>query len=153
MIVILVEGDGEKHSLPVLIQRQLGRTDIRCIDMRGKSNILRRPRGFEDTVRRQHALGQREFVILVDADVTSQPYTSLDNERLDLPQRAQTIAQELNVRVEFHWAVRESESWLIGGIAARSNYCDLRNVGRPPANTETDPADPKAWLQDHLRSD
>jgi hypothetical protein len=33
-----------------------GDVPLRCIDMNGKSNIVRAQRGFEDTIRRQHAL-------------------------------------------------------------------------------------------------
>jgi len=70
MTVVLVEGIGEKRALPVLSQRTQGKP-AQCIDMKGKSNIIRRHRGFEDTVRRQYALGARSFiVVLMDGDVT-----------------------------------------------------------------------------------
>jgi hypothetical protein len=81
MIFVLVEGPGDKRALPILVQRDGKDTQIRPIDMKGKSNIVRRNRGFEDTVRRQHALGGRSFVVLMDGDVTSAPYQSLDEER------------------------------------------------------------------------
>jgi hypothetical protein len=71
MIVVLVEGPGDKQALPILVQRELGKAPIRPINMKGKSNIVRRERGFEDTVRRQYVLGGRSFVVLVDGDVTS----------------------------------------------------------------------------------
>ena len=57
MIIILVEGSGDRRSIPSLLQRGQLTFPIRCIDMKGKSNILREHHGFEDTVRRQHALG------------------------------------------------------------------------------------------------
>ncbi len=71
MIIVLVEGPGDKQALPILVQRELGKSPIRPINMKGKSNIVRQERGFEDTVRRQHALGERSFVVLVDGDVTT----------------------------------------------------------------------------------
>jgi hypothetical protein len=150
MIVILVEGPGDKRAIPILAEREHGTNTVRCVDMKGKSNIVRRNRGFEDTIRRQHALGQSSFVVLVDGDVTSAPYRSLDEERVDLPRRAQAIADELGISVCVCWAVLELESWLVGGIAPRATYCRLRGVGRMPANTEFSPADPKKWLEDHL---
>lgn len=116
MIVVLVEGPGDQQALPVLVQRELGKAPIRPINMKGKSNIVRRERGFEDTVRRQYALGGRAFIVLVDGDVTSQPYQSLEKERQDMPRRAQSLAQELGVTVQVCWSVLELESWLIGGI-------------------------------------
>lgn len=150
MIVVLVEGPGDKGALPILTRRAGITVPIRPIDMRGKSNIVRRNRGFEDTVRRQHALGRRSFVVLVDADVTSAPYRSITEETADMRRRARSLAQELEVNVRVHWAVLEAESWLIGGIPPGSRYCGLDRVGRVPPNTETAPADPKQWLENHL---
>ena len=137
MIVVLVEGAGDKRALPILDERAHGKARLRCVDMKGKSNIVRRQHGFEDTIRRQHALGERSFLVLVDGDVTAAPYRSLPEERRDLPRRAQAIAGELGISVHVCWAVRELESWLIGGIEQRSTYCRLRNVGQVPNNTET----------------
>jgi len=152
MIVVLVEGPGDKRALPILVQRDGKDAPIRPIDMKGKSNMIRRSRGFEDTVRRQHALGGRSFIVLMDGDVTSAPYQSLEEERRDMQRRAQSLAQELAVPVRVHWAILEMESWLIGGIQPGSTYCDLRQVGQVPANTEAAPPDPKQWLKDHLAS-
>jgi hypothetical protein len=148
----LLAGIGEKRALPVLTQRAQEKS-VRCIDMKGKSNIIRRHRGFEDTVRRQHALGAHSFVVLIDGDVTSAPYQSLEEERLDMPRRAQSLAQELQSSIQVCWAVLEMESWLIGGIAPKATYCRLKGVGQVPVNTETAPADPKAWLEQHLGTD
>ncbi len=153
MILFLVEGDGEKRSVPILVKRLMDDVHIRCIDMNGKSNIVRAQRGFEDTIRRQQALGYRSFVVLIDNDVTSLPYRDLMEEHAGMVQRAQTISAELEVHVEVCWAIKESESWLIGGLLPRVTYCGLRNVGRVPNNTETNPPDAKRWLQDKLNSD
>lgn len=74
MIVALVEGDCEMNVLRTLVQRDLGKL-VKCIDMKGKSNIVRISDGFEETVRRQvFSFGERTFVVLMDADVTSAPY-------------------------------------------------------------------------------
>jgi hypothetical protein len=121
--------------------------------MGGKSNIVRRNHGFEDTVRRQYAVGGRSFIVLMDSDVTYPPYASFAQERQDMPRRAATIAGELKAPVHVCWAVLELESWLIGGMMPRASYCGLSNVGRVPANTESTPQDPKKWLKDHLRGD
>ena len=150
MMVVLVEGPGDKRSVPILVQHERGSVPAHCVDMKGKSNIVRDQRGFEDTIRRQHALGERFFIVLMDGDVTSAPYRSLEEERQDMPRRADSIAQELQVRVQVCWAVLEIESWFIGGIERRATYCGLRGVGRVPANTETRPRDPKRWLKERL---
>jgi hypothetical protein len=118
--------------------------------MGGKSNMIRKARGFEDTIRRQYALGGRSFIVLMDGDVTSAPYHSLEEERRDMRRRAQALAEELRVSVQVYWAVLEMESWLVGGIQPRSTYCGLRRVGQVPANTEVAPPDPKRWLENHL---
>jgi len=152
MIVVLVEGTGDKQALPILLQRAGKNVPVRPIDMKGKSNIVRKERGFEDTVRRQHALGGQSFIILVDGDVTFPPYNSLEEERSDLPRRAKAIAQELGVPVRVFWAVREMESWLIGGIRPSDRYCGLKQVGQVPTNTEQSPSDPKRWLERRLRT-
>jgi hypothetical protein len=150
MITVLVEGPGDKRALPILVRRGQGRSSVRCINMKGKSNIVRRERGFEDTVRRQHALGRRSFVVLMDGDVTFAPYSSLQGERDDMSRRARSLEQELGAPVQVCWAILEMESWLIGGIKPRSTYCGLTGVGQVPPNTETAPQDPKNWLEAHL---
>lgn len=150
MIFVLVEGPGDKRALPILVQRGRDRSLVRCINMNGKSNIVRNRRGFEDTVRRQYALGGRSFIVLMDGDVTSAPYQSLEEERRDMQRRVESLTQELQTPVRVCWAVLEMESWLIGGIKPRSSYCGLRGVGQVPPNTETAPQDPKKWLEDHL---
>lgn len=151
MIFVLVEGADDQLAAPKLTERE--QLPVRCISMGGKSNMVRRNRGFEDTVRRQYALGGRAFVVLMDGDVTYPPYESLDQERHDMARRATQLAAELSVSVQACWSVLELESWLIAGLQVRAAYCGLRNVGRVPANTESTPQDPKRWLVDHLQSD
>lgn len=153
MIVALVEGDGDKRSLPVLVTRESQQAALRCIDMKGKPNIVRQDGGFEDTIRRQHALGGRSFMVAVDSDVFYPPYQSLEQEREQLLLRAQALAEELAITIQVRWAVLALESWLIGGLQTKASYCGLQRIGQIPANTETAPADPKQWLKDHLRVD
>jgi hypothetical protein len=150
MIIILVEGPGDKRSVPFLLKRRQLALPVRCVEMKGKSNIVREHHGFEDTVRRQQALGEKAFVVLVDGDVTFAPYRSLDEERAGLAQRAQALQNELGVSVEVCWAVLTAESWLVGGITPKAVYCGLQDISRVPANTETEPQDPKGWLENHL---
>jgi len=151
MITVLVEGPGDKRALPILVQRDRGRRSVRCINMRGKSNIVRRNRGFEDTIRRQYALGDRSFVVLMDGDVTFAPYSSVQEEQDDMPRRAEALERELGAPVRVCWSILEMESWLIGGIQPRSTYCGLGRVGRISNNTETAPPDPKQWLESRLQ--
>ena len=151
-MVILVEGPGDQQALTVLVRRLHRAASLKCINMKGKSNIIRRNRGFEDTVRRQYALGQNQFAILIDGDVTSAPYQTEDEERQDLPRRAQALAGELQVPVQVFWAVLAMESWLIGGLQPGATACGLREVPQIPANTETSPHRPKQWLTDRLRN-
>jgi hypothetical protein len=151
MIYVLVEGPDDQLAVPQLTSRE--QLSIRCINMGGKSNIVRRHRGFEDTVRRQHAIGGRAFIILMDGDVTYPPYASLEEERSDMVRRAGTLSADLGVSVQACWSVLELESWLIAGLPARASNCGLRNVGGVPANTESSPQDPKRWLKDHLQGD
>ena len=86
MMVALVEGDCEMNVLRTLVQRDRGKV-VKCIDMKGKSHIVRLD-GFEDTIRRQFALGGRSFVVLMDGDVTFAPYNSLEEERREMQRRA-----------------------------------------------------------------
>jgi hypothetical protein len=153
MIIVLVEGQGDKLSLPVLVKRESQQAALRCIDMKGKPNIVRQEGGFEDTIRRQHALGGRSFLVVIDGDVFYPPYQSLDQEREHLVLRAQTLAEELDITIQVRWAVLALESWLIGGLQVKSSYCGLQRIGQIPANTETAPANPKQWLRDRLRVD
>ena len=150
-MIFLVEGDADKRALPHLLRRQGIATPGHMIDMKGKSNIVRTPRGFEGTVRRQAAAGQRIFALLVDGDVTCAPYASVADERQGLAARAQALVAELDIVLAVFWAHIEFESWLIGGIDRSAAYCSLRRVGAIPANTENHPGDPKAWLKARLR--
>ena len=151
-MVILVEGPGDQQALSVLVRRLQSEAGLKCINMKGKSNIVRRNRGFEDTVRRQYGLGQNWFAILIDGDVTSAPYQTVDEEQQDMPRRAQTLAGELQVSVQVFWAVLTMESWLIGGLQPGATTCGLREVPQIPANTETSPHQPKQWLTDRLQN-
>lgn len=154
MIFILVEGDCEKHVLPILIERERENFPVRYIDMGGKSNIVRLKGGFEDTIRRKVATERgRSFIVLIDGDIISPPYYSLEEELSGMEQRARSLAQELRVPVQICWAVFEIESWLIGGLINGVSYCGLKGIGQVPANTEATPRDPKRWLKDHLRSE
>ena len=150
-MIFLVEGEGDKRALHHLLRRHGVTTRVDPIPMNGKSNIVRFPRGFEETVRRQAATGGRVFVILVDRDVTCAPYESLAAEEWGLRMRAQALSDELGITVVVYWAKVEFESWLIGGISAGSTYCGMQRVPAVPANTETQPQDPKAWLKRCLR--
>jgi hypothetical protein len=150
MIWVLVEGPDDQLSVPALVDRGATRIGVRCINMQGKSNIVRRNRGFEDTVRRQFRLGATAFVLLMDGDVYYHPHSSLEEERRDMTTRARMLSEELGVPIYACWAILELESWLIAGLRPGVEYCGLRKVGRAPANTETAPQDPKRWLQDHL---
>lgn len=151
MIVALVEGDCEMNVLSTLIQRDQ-REPLRCIDMKGKSHIVRID-GFEKTIRRQVALGGLSFIVLMDGDVTFAPYNSIDEEQRDMQRRVKALSQELGVPIRACWAVIETESWLIGGIRTGATYCGLKGVGQISLNTETTPQDPKRWLKDHLKDD
>jgi hypothetical protein len=151
MIVVLVEGDGDKRAVPILVGRESSDLKLRAVDMRGKSNIVRAHHGFEDTVRRQRALGGRAFLVLMDADVTFAPYRSLEEERADMRARAEALARELGALVGVCWSVLTAESWLIGGLRPQAAYCGLNGAQRAPANTETAPANPKAWLERYLQ--
>ncbi len=151
MIYVLVEGHDDQRAVPKLTGRE--QISVRCINMGGKSNIVRQHRGFEDTIRRQHSIGGHAFIVLMDGDVTYPPYESLEQEHYGMTRRAEVLAGELKTFVQVCWSVLELESWLIAGLPAHASYCGLRNVGRVPSNTEGTPQDPKRWLADHLRGD
>ncbi|WP_129673428.1 DUF4276 family protein [Candidatus Chloroploca sp. Khr17] len=152
MITVIVEGPGEQAIIPILARRTLAESvRIKCVNASGKANIIRRVRGFEDTLRRLHALGEQRFIILMDGDTTFEPYQSLTQEYLDMPRRATVIANELRVSVVVCWAKIETESWLIAGLAPGCTYCRLARVPAGSANTEHTPPDPKRWLKAQLR--
>src|SRR5262245_3138392 len=105
MTSILVEGTCEYSVIPVLIRRVSnppGR--LRCVNLGGKSNIVRRIHGFEDTIRRNQRLGEHHFVVLMDADTTFAPYRTLPEEFADMPRRASLLAHELQVHIIVCWA-------------------------------------------------
>jgi hypothetical protein len=152
MIIILVEGDCEKNVLPIIAKRE-AKPPIKCIDMKGKSNIIRVKDGFEETVRRQNALGASQFVVLVDGDVTFAPYRSLEEEREDMKRRSRTLSKDLKVKISICWAVLQTESWIVGGMVDGSTYCGLKSPIKAPSNTENSPPNPKQWIRSRLSVD
>ena len=151
MIVVLVEGSGDEKGLPVLLRRANIIGDFHCIDMHGKSNIVRQEGGFEKTLARQSELGFSDFVVLVDRDHTFAPYSSLHEEESGMQLRATKLAAALHGRVRVFWANRAYESWLIGGLRKGDSYCGLRRITKPvPGDTQAAPSEPKDWIKDHM---
>ncbi len=151
MTVVLVEGSGDANALPIVLQRSGKDREIRCIDMGGKSNIVRAKSGFEGTVRRQLLFSVDEFIVLLDRDRTFAPYTTLHEEELDMKRRAGLLEREIGRAVKVLWAIRSFESWLIGGMRTGDQYCGLRKLAKPvPGDTQASPHHPKEWIKEHL---
>ena len=152
MTRLLVEGEGDERSVPILLQKTVGRrVELSCIDMGGKSNIVRLRNGFEHTVLRQQALGFVEFQVLLDGDVFFAPYANLHEEVKGMSERAKQLEQSHHLNVRIVWAVRNYESWLIGGIMKGARYCGLARINKPvPGDTQSSPDDPKEWLRERL---
>ncbi|MBI1806313.1 MAG: hypothetical protein HYR76_04585 [Ignavibacteria bacterium] len=150
MIIVLVEGNGDARSLPVLFSKSKGTNfEIECVDMKGKSNIIRKDDGFEKTILRKNDLGNSEFALLLDGDVM-EPYKSLVEEKDDMTARAANLSQEKNISVRVFWAIREYESWLVGGLRSGDRFCGLtKAIKGPPGDTEAAPIDPKEWIKSH----
>lgn len=148
MIIVLVEGDGDARSLPILLSKSKGTNfKIECVDMKGKSNIVRKNDGFEKTILRKIELGNSEFTLLLDGDVM-EPYKSHVEEKDDITTRANRLSQEKNIIVKVFWAIREYESWLVGGLRSGDRFCGLtKPIKGPPGNTEQAPIDPKEWIK------
>jgi hypothetical protein len=149
-VKILVEGGGDVRSVPILLARTLGRPHkVECIDMGGKSNIVRLRDGFEGTIARKAIEGFSQFAVLVDQD-SLRPYSSLDEEQREMQKRAKSLETEKGVRISLFWAKREYESWLIGGLKEGDSPCDLQKLSKGTSgDTEAAPPDPKAWLREH----
>lgn len=154
MIIILVEGEGDQRSIPYLLKRTIGHgVNIRCIEMGGKSNIVRYNDGFERTISRWKGQGYKKFYVLLDKDVTFPPYSSLAQEVRDMPLRAERLSSKEDIVVEIFWAIRSFESWLIGGLKKGDNYCGLRKVRKPVSgDTEASPSNPKQWIKGQLEN-
>lgn len=152
MRLILVEGDGDAFSIPVLLQRVLGqRAEIHILPMGGKSHIVRLEGGFERTILRKRESGFDDFIVLIDADVTFRPYSAIADEKIGMTERAETVQAANNISVKVLWAVREFESWLVGGIGRGDRYCDLETINKPVSgDTQSAPLDPKEWLRQHV---
>jgi len=152
MTMVIVEGDGDEFSVPILLGKTLGKaTEISCMDMNGKGHIVRERKGFEDVVVRQNALGAKKFRILLDFDVVFPPYKNLQEEIDGMTKRAKELQKQYSIDVTVCWAVRSFESWLIGGLTKGSAYCGLERINKPVSgDTEAAPEYPKQWLKDRL---
>ena len=153
MIKILVEGNGDEISLPILLKRLKGADlKIQCLDMGGKSNIVRLNDGFEKTILRQTALGYTKFAVLLDGDKCP-PYKNLRQETDGMQSRAKQLEQNEGIKIKIFWAIREYESWIIGGLKRGDRFCGLSKTIRGiPGDTQSFPPDPKQWIKNH-RSD
>jgi len=154
MIKALVEGQGDVLSLPILVRKsKQAAVKIDCLDMLGKSNIVRMNDGFEKTMIRQIELGYKRFYILLDADVFFAPYENYTDEVAGMTTRVNEFKTSRGVEVTLFWAIKAYESWLIGGLKKGDHFCGLHKTIRGiPGDTQTAPADPKKWIRDH-RSD
>jgi hypothetical protein len=151
MIVVLVEGSGDERGLPILLKKANVHQEVSCIDMGGKSNILRLENGFERTITRQVELGRNDFAILLDRDRTFKPYSTLHEEQIGMLQRDQQLAEQMDCRVRMFWAIRAYESWLIGGLKKADTFCGLRRINKPVSgDTQASPTEPKEWLKDQM---
>jgi hypothetical protein len=149
MIKFLVEGDGEVRSLPILLSRVNKHRAVSFLDMEGKSNIIRRKNGFENTIIRQKELGYTEFIILIDSDV-KEPYNSHPEEMDDMTKRTRDLEKREGINIKLFWAIREYESWIVGGIRRGDHFCNIiKTIKGVPGDTEASPSDPKEWLIKH----
>ncbi|MBI3586811.1 MAG: hypothetical protein HY088_06745 [Ignavibacteriales bacterium] len=155
MIRIIVEGDGDSRSIPILLQKSLGRQqDVKCIDLGGKSNIVRLKDGFEQTILRQKEFGFTQFRVLLDADVFFAPYGTIDQEISGMRLRAKNLIDNFNIDVRVLWAIKNYESWLIGGLGKGDEFCNLIKITKTVSgDTQSAPSDPKDWLQEHLKDE
>lgn len=153
MIAFLVEGDGDKKSLPILLTRAKGikPEDLLCIDMKGRSNILRKEDGFEKTILRQARPAITHFFVLLDQTGPRAPYSGFADEVAGLNHRIKTLNAQHGFNISLFYANREFESWLVGGLRRGSTFCDLLGIRSIPGDTQAAPADPKAWLLNHRR--
>jgi hypothetical protein len=151
MIKALVEGHGDEISLPVLLKgAKGGHVKVQCIDMNGKSNIVRLHDGFEKTVLRQKELGFTKFWLLLDGDVFFPPYKNLAEEQKGMRSRSKQLEGELRLQVKLFWAIRAYESWLIGGLSRGDRFCGLsKTIKGISGDTQASPADPKKWIREH----
>jgi hypothetical protein len=115
MLTIIVEGKGEKYSLPVLIEQGQrinllpDLPDIQYVVANGKSYILQDGgevlRGMEGFIHRQINITDcREFIVLLDSDRTFPPYLGSDDHNLtreyqEMPLRAQCIGEKYGANV------------------------------------------------------
>jgi hypothetical protein len=151
MIKALVEGHGDEISLPILLKRAKGgRVKVQCIDMNGKSNIVRLHDGFEKTILRQKELGFTGFWLLLDGDVFYPPYKSLKEEKEGIRNRSKHLETQLRLEIKVFWAIRAYESWLIGGLRRGDRFCGLSKTIRGiSGDTQASPIDPKKWIREH----
>lgn len=148
----LVEGLGDAKSIPHLLAKAGKQVHVECIDMGGKSNIVRQNQGFEDTIKRQVSLGKTKFFILLDADTYFNPYTTFADESAGMQARVQSMQQDIKgMTIDLFWAKRNYESWIIGGLQPGDQFCGIsRRIRAVPGDTQAAPADPKTWLMNFL---
>lgn len=156
MRLVLSEGECEEATLAFLLRRLSSRSQLRLIpdvlSLKGKSNILRIDKGFEDTVQRKVEEGYEDFIILLDSDVTFSPYRDLNEERIGIQERASDLSQCLGVSIQPFWMERTYDSWFVGGLAGIGQRDIFRNLGTIPGDTQAFPEDAERWIMSKLKS-
>lgn len=151
-MIFLVEGDGEVRSLETLFKKAGKNFDFGCLDMHGKSNIIREKEGFENSILRQKEFGPKHFCVLIDADHTYSPYENIEAEIVGMLQRGKKLGEDFGLKVDIFWARRAFESWIIGGLEKGDQYCGLSKpiTKGISGDTQSSPEDPKEWIQELL---
>jgi hypothetical protein len=147
----LVEGIGDKISLPHLFAKAGKTSAISLIELGGKTNIVRQNDGWEKTIARQIELGQSDFFILLDADVYFFPYSTYTEELNGMKDRvAYFLSKRKNIKIRLFWATKNYESWLIGGLRKGDRFCELTSFKAIPGDTQAHPENTKEWLKAHI---
>lgn len=150
MTLFIVEGPGDRDSVPLMLAATIGRRVLlHCIPLGGKSNIVRVEDGFEKTIKRNVGDSVDSYCVLMDDDVVFPPYSTKEEEHLGMHERAARLEADVVKPVRVFWATREFESWLIGGLTRGFSGCGMEIANRPlPGDTQGYPNDPKEWLQE-----
>jgi len=67
-------------------------------------------------------------------------------------ERAKGLSQTSGLDIKVFWAKREYESWILGGLMKRDQYCGLSRPIKDeiPGDTQSFPVNPKEWIRDLL---
>lgn len=151
-VLLYVEGDTEEAALPEFFGRWLhgkgANFDIKTVNFKGIGNYLRE---FSKRAKRDLSAGYVKGIVgVIDLYGSRLPLPAGSADEKYLWGKKELEQRVGNARFRQHFAVHETEAWLLSGVSLFPQEIDVRLPKTPPEAVNFD--NPPATLLQHLYS-